>query len=108
MSSIDDRGITVLWEIEGAVALMTLKGELDAHSSPILEPLFIDLVNVGARSLVIDMTDVDFVDSSGLRALILARSQFDSSEPITLRSPQKSTTRLLEISGLTDQFPIEA
>lgn len=107
MSSTDDIGITVVWEVVGEVAEMTLKGELDAHSSPILDPLFSDLVSAGAHSLIINMADVDFVDSSGLRTLIRARKQFDGVTPITIRAPQNSTVRLLEITGLTDQFPIE-
>ncbi len=107
MSNVDDTGITVEWEINGEVAKMKLKGELDAHSSPTLDSVFDDLVSAGARSLVIDMSQVDFVDSSGLRTLIRARQQFDDPQPITIRSPQPTTARLFEITGLTDQFPVE-
>lgn len=108
MNSVDDTGITAVWELNEDVAEVTLKGELDAHSSPMLDPLFNDLVSAGARSLVIDMSEVDFVDSSGLRTLIRARQQFSGDQPITIRAPQPTTARLLEITGLTEQFPIEA
>lgn len=108
MNSVGDKGITAMWGVNGDIAEMTLKGELDAHSSPMLDPLFIDLVTAGARSLVIDMSQVDFVDSSGLRTLIRARQQFGGDRPIAIRAPQPTTARLLEITGLTDQFPIEA
>ena len=67
-----------------------------------------DLVAAGARSLVIDMSEVDFVDSSGLRALIRARQRFDGPQPITILAPQTATARLLEITGLTNQFSVEA
>ena len=108
MNGFTEAGITVAWALNGDVAEMSLKGELDAHSSPLLDPVFNDLVAAGARSVVINMSEVDFVDSSGLRTLIRARQRFDDAQPITLHAPQPSTARMLEITGLTDQFPVEA
>ena len=107
MSSVDDTGITAVWEVKGDVAEMTLSGELDAHSSPMLDPVFTEIATTGALSLVIDMSAVEFVDSSGLRTLIRARQQFTGDRPITIRAPQPTTARLLEITGLSDQFPVE-
>jgi anti-anti-sigma factor len=53
------------------------------------------------------MQGVSFIDSSGLRTLIQARQMFpDDPAALTLRKPQPSTTRLLELTGLADYFSL--
>jgi anti-anti-sigma factor len=49
--------------------------------------------------------EISFIDSSGLRSLIRARQQLgDGTDAVHLRNPQPGTMRLLEITGLQDQF----
>ena len=55
----------------------------------------------GARSLVIDVDGVDFMDSSGLRALIEAhRRAHAQGGTITVRYPSPFIHRLLQITGV--------
>ena len=59
--------------------------------------------NVGRPG--IDLEQISFIDSSGLRSLIRARQALgDGADSVKLRNPQPSTMRLLEITGLQDQF----
>jgi len=61
----------------------------------------------GAQRLVLDLGDVAFIDSSGLRSMIRARKQVgDEAGALRIRDPQPSTMRLLEITGLTEHFPV--
>jgi len=89
--------------IDGVVAV---SGDLDAHTAPALEEIVEQAAEQGP--LIVDMSRVDFVDSSGLRSLLKARSLGDEDVEVTLRSPSASTVRLLQITGLTDHFAIEA
>lgn len=83
---------------------VALKGEIDAHSAPALAQRFDTLP---AGDIVIEMAEVTFMDSSGLRILIDLQQRADeASHRLILEAPSPSVVRLLEVSGLTDHFLI--
>ena len=55
---------------EGQVAVVTPEGRLDLASAAEFKQALNDAVEAGNRILVVDMSNVPFVDSSGLGALI--------------------------------------
>ena len=55
---------------EGEVVVVALDGELDLTSAPLLREALIELFTGGRHRLVVDMTDVSFVDSTGLGVLV--------------------------------------
>ena len=90
----------------GAPAVFSLVGELDSLAATHLSDC-LSRVDSGAPGLILDMTEVSFIDSSGLRTLIQARQMFpDDPSALVLRGPQASTTRLLELTGLADYFAV--
>ncbi len=83
---------------------VALQGEIDAHSAPTLAQRFHTLP---AGDIVIEMAEVTFMDSSGLRILIDLQQRADeASQRLVLDSPSQSVVRLLEVAGLTDHFSI--
>ena len=89
------------------VPVLIVRGELDAYSAPTLDAVVEQVLAKGAQRLVLDLGDVGFIDSSGLRSMIRARKQVgDEAGALTIRDPQPSTVRLLEITGLTEHFPV--
>jgi anti-anti-sigma factor len=105
-NSTDSSPFALSHTLEGTTGTLLLSGELDASSAPRVDEAVDLLVSDGARNLVIDLAEVTFIDSSGLRSLIRARKNLGEDDAVQLRSPQVGTIRLLEITGLTDQFPI--
>ena len=100
-----DLGVDV--SSEGDVTVLTVRGELDAYSAPMLDEAFDRVLADGARRLVVDLASVGFIDSSGLRSMIRARKQVgDEPEALRIRNPQPATVRLLDITGLTEHFPL--
>ena len=84
-----------------------ISGEVDASATPALTQAFGGkLFEPGNRIVVLDVEDVTFIDSSGLRVLIQLSSKVGVSG-ITLRSPSQSVRRLLELTGLSDTFRLE-
>ena len=82
-----------------------LRGEIDAHTAPALADA---LAALTTERVVIDLSGVDFVDSSGLRVLIQAHQQADEAgRSLVLARPSTSVRRLLEISGLNDYLTID-
>ena len=81
-------------------------GDIDMASGPMLDAAIQELE---ARSpVVVDMTDVEFVDSSGLRSLLAASQRARLADrTVTLRGVGPEVARLLEITGTTELFEIE-
>jgi anti-sigma B factor antagonist len=52
------------------VAIFTLEGEIDLHYAPGLRALFQAKAKARTPALVVDLTDVPYIDSTGLAAII--------------------------------------
>jgi anti-sigma B factor antagonist len=82
--------------------VLRVAGELDAASAPQLVAAFQELTPDG-REVVVDIAEVSFIDSSGLRALLVIRQEAAATERILLvRRPARQARRLLQMSGLTE------
>ncbi len=95
-------------ETMGDRAVLTVRGELDAYSAPGLEDQVGRLITQGVGTIVLDLSDTGFLDSSGLRAILTAQRRLtEGGGQLSLRTPSEPVTRLLEITGLTDHFTVE-
>lgn len=83
-----------------------VSGDLDAQTSPTLDQVIGEQLAAGRTEIVLDLSGLQFVDSSGLRSLVLARGS-DGNGRVVLRSPSTPVLRLLDITGLTEVFVIE-
>jgi anti-anti-sigma factor len=81
--------------------------KLDVSVSPELKGEFILLCRPTLKSLVVDLTDVEFCDSSGLSALLIAERQMRGhGGKVTLVGVHKKVMALLKISQLDRVFQI--
>ena len=87
-----------------APAVISLSGELDAADATWADEIDAAL-DAGARRLVIDLLNVTFIDSSVVRALILARRRLAAGGWIHLVYTHHLISRVLQICGLADAFP---
>jgi anti-sigma B factor antagonist len=97
--------------VTGTNGTMTarLVGELDLVTVPTFVQRLDSLHEEGARQLTLDLTDLAFIDSTGLSALVSALKRYRASGgDIVLRSPSRATTKVLEISGLAQVFTVES
>jgi len=84
-------------------------GELDMQSAPDLSDQLSQLLEAGEHHLVLDLTDLTLLDSSGLAALLGAHQSAQSrGASLVLRSPNERIIRLVNIAGLGDVFEISA
>ncbi len=92
-----------------AAGVFVLSGEVDAHTAPQFEERFDPLPTPIGDALVIDMSGVSFMDSSGLRVLIeLNRRVGEAGASMTVRAPSRSVAKIIEISGLTDLIEVSS
>ena len=100
--------LVIATERDADRATLSIRGELDAYSAPGLEDQIARLSTEGVTQIVLDLSATGFLDSSGLRAILTAqRKVADEGGRFALRAPSEPVTRLLEITGLTDHFPID-
>ncbi len=92
---------------EGAVPIIDLSGEVDAYTSARFREAMVDLIEGGAASIVISMMKVEYIDSSGLGALVggLKRST-ERGGKIVIVCDNPQIRKVFEITGLEKVFPI--
>jgi anti-anti-sigma factor len=56
--------------------------------------------------VVVDLSEVEFIDSTALGVLIEARTRIDNRQAFLLAAPGLETRRALEISGLDRHFSV--
>jgi anti-sigma B factor antagonist len=92
----------------GDALVVRLIGELDLYNAHIVrEELLATAARAPAR-LVVDLSDVAFIDSTGLGVLIEARGKLANRRAFLLVAPGLETRRALEISGLDRHFGVHA
>ena len=87
--------------------LISLAGELDLASCPALETELRSVETNGAARIVLDLSGLEFIDSTGIALLVAAlrRSENDSGRLRFVRSRSEEVCRLLEICGLEGSLP---
>lgn len=84
-----------------------LLGELDLSSVAVLQEARRDASKM-ARDLTLDLSDLRFLDSSGLREILQADAEARSNgHTLSLRGGQPNVMRVFQISGLVDRLPFE-
>ena len=88
--------------------IFTVKSKkLDSENSPKLKAELLILSQPDIAGLILDISDVEYIDSSGLGAMLLANRQLkEFGSILTLASPQEVVMSMLEISQLTELFDI--
>lgn len=87
--------------------VLRVQGEVDVYTSPTLRDELYRLIDGGATQVAIDLTNMDFIDSSGLGVFVGALKRIrERSGDLELRAMQPSTRKVLEITGLTQVFTI--
>jgi anti-sigma B factor antagonist len=91
---------------DGDVHVIAVRGELDLANGDELQRELLRVEATDARSIVVDLSGLRFMDSTGIRVLLSAdaRSRADSDRLTLLRGPA-AVQRVLEITGVVDLLP---
>lgn len=89
--------------------VVTLAGELDVAGAPIVRQALVDALNDGAPLLVVDLSQLGFIDSTGLGVLVGALKRAHSMDAeFVLANPSRAVSRVFEIAGLDRVMPVES
>ena len=104
-SKLNDHPVGRVDRKNGAVVVY-LVGELDLYNAPQIRATLLELCSEQPERLVVDLAEVDFVDSTALGVLIEARTKLEHRQSFLLASPGLETGRALSISGLDRQLAV--
>ncbi len=103
----DREGFSAYWVELDAAAVLKIQGDLDLSASSALRACLLDEVGLDGPPIVLDLSDVPFVDSTCLGVLIgaLRRAQ-ENRGGLRLAAAQPRVRRAFEIAALDDIFPM--
>jgi anti-anti-sigma factor len=88
---------------------LELAGELDAASAPALRERLAEIATRGKGPLVIDLTRLDFIDSTGLSVLLNAKRRLTRrGRGFALVCPPGHIRRILKVTQLLDTLDCHA
>jgi anti-sigma B factor antagonist len=92
---------------ERETTVVALEGEIDLSTAPEAEQRIQAAEETSPSRLVIDLREVTFMDSSGLRVLLTAhRRAEEAGRGFALVKGGGTVNRLLDVTGLTDRLEL--
>jgi anti-sigma B factor antagonist len=91
------------------VAVLALAGRVDSQTSADFETTINRLMDQGHSNIILDLSEVDFLSSSGLRVMVTARNRSqDLGGEISITRASSQATESLSISGLDVLFKMHS
>jgi anti-anti-sigma factor len=98
--------------VDDGICVISVRGELDLSTAPELERPLEDAVSAGDASVLIDLSECEFIDSTGIALIVRAWQRLDAaadgegSGRVVICSYNDQVRRILEITGLELSIPI--
>jgi anti-sigma B factor antagonist len=93
-------------EKTGEACVVRLGGELDLYNASAVRDVLLEVCADGPMRVVVDLGEVEFMDSTALGVLIEARTKMKNRRAFLLAAPGLETRRALQISGLDRHFSV--
>jgi anti-sigma B factor antagonist len=101
--------LSVKQQSVGGFPVVTVVGEVDVYSAPALKDNIAKLIESGSHTVVVDLTEVAFLDSTGLGALVESRTAATKAGgALPLVCSQERILKLFTITGLDEVFTIHS
>ena len=82
------------------VAVVSIGGEIDSSTAPAFEAVIAEALEEDPRVLVIDLSEVTFIGSVGLRILAGTQEKVGKSIPIAVVADHAAASRPMQLTGL--------
>jgi len=98
-------------EVIENVAIITIAGALDSSTAPQLHEEVQKIIQQNPAELVLNVENLDFMASAGLRVIIFAKQKLGSAVKLFLVKPQEQVVETLRMTGLlfsvtiVDKYP---
>ena len=92
---------------QGCVGIIALTGRIDATTASSFETSCRELLDSGAKKVVVDLGGVEYISSAGLR-VILTMVKAAAAATLAFCSMQSMVAEVFKISGFSSMLPIYA
>lgn len=90
---------------DGSIAIVTLKGQADVYTSPEISKVLDAYISRGQRNILIDLADLEYLDSSTLAVLIKAQKKArETGGDVKLLKLAGEPRKVFEVSGFFHLF----
>ena len=103
MADTGPTGFSISCAEERDRRLFLVRGELDLATAPELEEALVSAIEAGGE-VVLDLRELEFMDSSGVRVLVVAHTRGDGRFGLIAAGPKSPVTKILAISGLEPEL----
>lgn len=99
--------MTIDDHIESDRAVLTVHGEVDVYTAPTLRERILTVISEGASTVVVDLSKVGFMDSTGLGVLVGALKRLRQSDGnLIVVCDSEPVLKIFAVTGLTDVFGV--
>lgn len=98
-------GLTLESHRDGDSHVLELRGELDIAGCPALESELERVEASDAATIVCDLSGLEFIDSSGIRQLVMAADRSSSSDRLRIVPGGEQVQRVFAITDLESRLP---
>jgi anti-sigma B factor antagonist len=93
--------------IKNDVVIFRVKGDIDAYSSPSLKDKVVKEIENGTKKIVLNLTNVDYIDSAGLGVLVALLKRIKKEQGILRISGLKpNILKIFQLTRLNQIFDI--
>jgi anti-anti-sigma factor len=93
---------------DGSSVRLRLDGEVDVSTAHLVEDALLPALDLRCTRLIMDLADVEFMDSSGIRVLVVTRNALDErGAEMVIVDAKDHVRRVFELSGLSGAFTFE-
>jgi len=87
--------------------VISLAGEVDLYTAPEFKQQLLEVIQQGAKQVVVDFTDTTFIDSTTLGVLVGGVKRLRTNDgQLSLVCSDRNITKIFEITGLDRVFTI--
>jgi anti-sigma B factor antagonist len=100
--------LTLECTVDGGQVQLKLVGEVDLETVPFLDQELLRITAAEPERLLLDLSGVEFIDSTGLSAIVRAeQSAVTGGLELSLRGGSRQVRRLFELTGLLERLNFE-
>lgn len=99
--------MTITKNTENGVLTLALEGRLDTNTAPELEKEISADLTADVQSLILDLKDLEYISSAGLRVLLAAQKRMNKQGNMVVKNVNDMIMDVFEVTGFVDILTIE-